>query len=289
MVVYGALGKGGDAEETDALRRRLRRTAKPGQPGSVPGPVRREEGPTEPRRRLDRSQLPGGVPDLQHRPRKNRHAARRHADRDQRLQGRRQVHRRALERVRVRQLRDDSGGRASWPRFDEPRSLGAAALSTEAASRGSATSGESRRWPAPLAGSTLAARAPRPLRPPGRAALLDLRLRQARPGERGPVAPDHSDARRPPPASDRLRGAVAETAERAGDGGLDRRAGSRRRSSTARPSRWAWTRTTRSCAGEWRRRCNSWRRTSRPRTSPRARSSRPGSRRTRRCSSCRRA
>ena len=43
MVVYGALGKGGDSEEAHALRRRLRHAAVPRQPGPVPGPVHRKE------------------------------------------------------------------------------------------------------------------------------------------------------------------------------------------------------------------------------------------------------
>ncbi len=111
MIIYGALGKGSDLDK--ALT-----PAEPGwvtqqfpqEPGPVPAPLRRrEDDPAEPFGRRGEGWLSRQLSHVQHRQRHDRHRARRDTARGQGLQGGRQVRRRAVERVRLRQLRDDSG------------------------------------------------------------------------------------------------------------------------------------------------------------------------------------
>ncbi len=117
MIIYGALGKGGDAKPLTPSEPGLRHAALPGQPGPVPGPVRRTgSGAAEPRPATRSTPAISARPG----PTTSRNGkivtdARRHADRDHRLQGRRQVHRRAQQRVRLRQLRDHPRGRGAGP------------------------------------------------------------------------------------------------------------------------------------------------------------------------------
>ena len=186
--------------------------------------------------------------------------------RSDRLQAGRQVLGARSQRVRLRELRD----RARAPHGSPGPLEGARRTDRPGLDLRSRRGPNSERGPAAvrLVGARL-------LREPlvhflaaRRVPLRRLRRRQPRPGSRTRQSqPDRADARRPAPAPDRLRRQVAAAAERAGDVRASSRTGSARRSSIARPSRWASTRTTPSSSGGWRRRWSSSPRTSRRRTS----------------------
>ena len=116
QIIYGAL-----------RQERVGQAALPAQPGYVTERFAANQGelqlryvgrkPAQPSLFGDAAerQLPRRLQALLHQQRQDRHRPRRHADRDLRLQGGRQVRRRAQQRVRVRQLRDRSGGGRAEP------------------------------------------------------------------------------------------------------------------------------------------------------------------------------
>ena len=118
----------------------------------------------------------------------------------------------------------------------------------------------------------LASRAARPLPAARRRALRGLASRQARHGPDRAVAPDRPDPRRPAPAPDRLRRAVAAPADRAGDAGSAREPDQGRGPLPRGPRDGPRQGRHHRPAGGWRRRWSSSPRTCRPRTSPRPRS-----------------
>ena len=116
MIIYGASGKGAAAKPLT-----------PVEPGYVTQRFPANQGQFQLRYVGRKMALPslagdaaeashlGDIAAVLHQQRQDRHRARRHADRDHRLQGGRQVRRRAQQRVRLRQLRDHPGRREVSP------------------------------------------------------------------------------------------------------------------------------------------------------------------------------
>ena len=111
MIIYGALGAGAAAQAAHASDPGYVTQRFPENQGQFQVRyVDKRHDAAQPGGRCGRGQLSRGVPDVQHQRREDRHRAGRHADRDRRLQAGRQVLRGAQQRVRLRQLRDHPGG-----------------------------------------------------------------------------------------------------------------------------------------------------------------------------------